>query len=70
MLKNKINGKIYIGQTIRPIQKRFNKHQHKSSRCRAIYNVILKYGWDLQQLTISLRKCQYVLRILMIISTL
>jgi len=45
MLKNKINGKIYIGQTIRPIQKRFDKHQHKSSRCRAIYNAILKYGW-------------------------
>lgn len=46
MLKNKINGKIYIGQTVRPIKKRFRQHQHQSSRCSAIYNAIKKYGWD------------------------
>jgi len=45
MIKNKINGKTYIGQTIRPITKRFEQHQ-KSSACRAIYNAIQKYGWD------------------------
>jgi len=44
MLKNKINGKIYIGQTIRNIEKRFEEHR-KKSRCRAIYNAIQKYGW-------------------------
>lgn len=27
MLENKINGKIYIGQTIRLIQKRLKQHQ-------------------------------------------
>ena len=46
MLKNKINGKVYIGQTIRPVEKRFEAHQQKSSRCSAIYNAIQKYGWD------------------------
>ena len=39
------NGKSYIGQTTRPIQKRFEQHQ-KSSRCIALYNAIQKYGWD------------------------
>ena len=45
MLKSP-SGKIYIGQTIRPIEKRFKSHQHKNSACVAIYNAILKYGWD------------------------
>lgn len=46
MLKNKINGKFYIGQTIRLIEKRFKAHQQKNSGCRAIYNAIKKYGWS------------------------
>ena len=45
MLKSP-SGKIYIGQTIRPIEKRFKSHQHKNSACSAIYNAIQKYGWD------------------------
>jgi len=46
MLENKINGKIYIGLTTRPIQKRFKQHQTgENIRCRAIYNAIQKYGW-------------------------
>ena len=39
-------GKSYIGQTTRPIEKRFKAHQLKSSKCLAIYNAIQKYGWD------------------------
>jgi group I intron endonuclease len=46
MLKNKLNGKSYVGQTICPVEERLQKHQHKSSNCRAIYGAIKKYGWD------------------------
>jgi group I intron endonuclease len=46
-LENKINGKIYIGQTIRQIEKRLNEHKTgKSRRCVAIYNAIKFHGWD------------------------
>lgn len=40
------NGKSYIGQTTRSIEKRFEKHQQSDSRCVAIYNAIQKYGWE------------------------
>lgn len=46
MLKNKKNGKIYVGQTIRSIEERFRKHKQKDSRCVALYNAIKKHGWD------------------------
>ena len=47
MFRNKINGKIYIGQTIRAIQERLKEHRTgKSVGCRAIYNAIKKYGWE------------------------
>jgi len=46
MLKNKINGKIYIGQTIRPIETRIEEHRKKRSRCAAIYNAIQYHGWE------------------------
>jgi len=38
--------KSYIGQTIHPIEVRFQQHQRKSSNCVAIYNAIQKYGWE------------------------
>ncbi len=40
------NGKIYIGQTTRPITERFKQHLKKSSGCVAISNAIQKYGWE------------------------
>ena len=47
MLKNKINGKIYIGQTIRLMKRRLEEHRSgESSKCRALYSAIKKYGWD------------------------
>jgi group I intron endonuclease len=46
-IRHKINGKIYIGQTIRPIQERLEEHRKgTSSNCRLIYRSIKKYGWD------------------------
>ncbi|ABT14832.1 hypothetical protein NY2A_B433L [Paramecium bursaria Chlorella virus NY2A] len=38
--------KKYIGQTTRPIEKRFKEHQEKDSECSAISRSIQKYGWD------------------------
>lgn len=47
MLKNKVNGKIYIGQTRRPIHKRLAEHETGNNiHCQGIYNAIRKYGWD------------------------
>jgi group I intron endonuclease len=46
MLKNKINGKVYIGQTIRAVEERFKKHQRNSNNCSAIYNAIQYHGWE------------------------
>ncbi len=42
-IRNKINGKIYVGQA-RNIRKRINSHKCKSSACPYIRRAILKYG--------------------------
>jgi len=44
MIRNKINGKIYIGQTIQPIKTRLQQHQQNLRRS-VISNAIKKYGW-------------------------
>lgn len=44
-ITNKINNKIYIGQTIQPLVKRWKQHcRHYKHRCTSIYNAIQKYG--------------------------
>lgn len=43
-IKNNINNKYYIGQTIHDLQKRFNKHKQTSSNCIYLKNAFNKYG--------------------------
>jgi len=44
-IKNKINDKIYIGQTIHSLKKRVNEHLNKTG-CRKIHYALLKYSID------------------------
>ena len=45
-ITNKINGKIYIGQTIRSIKRRFDEHFYKSHNKNnyPLFNAMKKYG--------------------------
>jgi group I intron endonuclease len=45
-ITNKINGCIYIGQTINTIEKRWKQHLSKRSGCRKLKHAIAKYGGD------------------------
>lgn len=42
-IKNLVNNKIYVGQTIRDLNERFRKHCTQN-RCKKIYRAIKKYG--------------------------
>lgn len=42
-ITNIINGKMYVGQTIHSLEKRFKDHC-KKSKCRGIHSAIIKYG--------------------------
>lgn len=44
-IRNKINGKIYIGQS-KNVQKRICIHKNKYSGCRYLSNAIKYYGWE------------------------
>ena len=43
--KNKINKKMYIGQTCQSPAKRWGMHGQRYKN-QVFYNAILKYGWD------------------------
>ncbi|HBI02313.1 MAG TPA: hypothetical protein DDY18_11905, partial [Flavobacterium sp.] len=43
-ITNLINGKLYVGQTIRSLQERWKDHCSGNSRCLAIKAAIDKYG--------------------------
>lgn len=43
-ITNRINGKVYIGQTIQPLTTRWRKHCNSSSCCKYIHSAIAKYG--------------------------
>lgn len=46
-ITNKINGKVYIGQTVRTLKQRWKDHRSEAKDCkrgRAIHKAIRKYG--------------------------
>ena len=49
-IQNKINNKIYIGQTIKPVEKRFNQHINIFNKAYfsqlALYKAFNKYGLE------------------------
>ena len=44
MIRNKVDGKCYIGQTIQKISKRWGQHTRPYSKCIRLRNAIQKYG--------------------------
>ena len=46
MHKNKINGKMYIGQTCQTIEKRAQNNGNHYKSCSLFYKTIQKYGWN------------------------
>ncbi len=45
ILKNNLNGKQYVGSTIRPIEQRLKEHQNTNTDF-PIHKAIKKYGWE------------------------
>lgn len=52
LIKNKINGKQYVGQTVRTLQERWGDHLCENSGCTALKNAIKKYGKNNFELSI------------------
>lgn len=46
IIKNKITGKAYIGQTVNSVSRRFKAHKLAGSSCTALKNAIKKYDKD------------------------
>jgi group I intron endonuclease len=45
-IKNKVNGKWYIGQTVRTLEHRKSQHICSASKCPVLKNAFDKYGLD------------------------
>jgi group I intron endonuclease len=48
LVKNRITGKEYVGQTVRSLNERWSEHcrPSKIKKCTALHNAIAKYGRD------------------------
>lgn len=55
-VKNKIDGKMYIGQTRKTLEKRWKDHCSNRSSCRYLKFAILKYGKENFEIT-QITKC-------------
>lgn len=44
--RNKINGKVYIGQTCRKPERRYGAEGIYYKKCKRFYSAIQHYGWD------------------------
>jgi group I intron endonuclease len=44
LIKNNVNNKLYVGQTIRTLQKRWGEHCNPKDSCVALKNAIQKYS--------------------------
>ncbi len=51
-IENLINGKIYIGQTVQSVNKRWSEHCNNKSCCKVLKNAIAKYGKENFKITI------------------
>jgi len=45
-ITNKIDNKIYVGQTVRDLEARWKDHLKKRSNCRYLHSALKKYGID------------------------
>ena len=47
ILKNKINGKVYVGKTTGSFENRIHGHKQRSKTKNSyLYNAVRKYGWN------------------------
>jgi hypothetical protein len=46
-ISNNFDDKMYIGQTIKSIDKRLKRHCEKSNKCRKLRNAIQKHGYNI-----------------------
>ncbi len=45
-IKNLVNNKYYIGQTVHKLEERWQQHKKKNSNCRYLKHAFNKYGFD------------------------
>lgn len=59
MYTNVVNSKVYIGRTMRSVEKRAGSNGIGYKTCTKFWNAICKYGWDSFKLTILAKDVSY-----------